>query len=203
MLINSKNVDSDLVKSLLKIENLDETLKFLYKNYYSLLEKFVLKNSGTKEDAQDVIQDTMIAFVEIVRQNKFREEAGINTLLYSIARNIWFAKIRKNKSQIGNIDTFTEKFEKHEPAISLQLEKQESLKYIMNLFETLGAACQQILTMYYFEELPMKEILLKTNYENEQVVRNKKVKCMKALTNKIELNPKMNEYLKTALQNLK
>ena len=47
----------------------------------------------------------------------------------------------------------------------------------------------------------MKEILQKVNYDNEQVLRNKKYKCLKGLINMVNSSPEIKENLKTALQN--
>ena len=45
----------------------------------------------------------------------------------------------------------------------------------------------------------MKEILDATDYENEQVVRNKKYKCLKQLEKMILEKPHLKETLKTLL----
>ena len=47
----------------------------------------------------------------------------------------------------------------------------------------------------------MKEILEKVSYGNEQVLRNKKYKCLKGLINMVNSSPAIMENLKTALQN--
>ena len=46
----------------------------------------------------------------------------------------------------------------------------------------------------------MKEIVKNMNYENEQVLRNKKYKCMKNLEQLLSGNPALVKKLKTALQ---
>ncbi len=203
MSIKINNDENEIIINLKRKENLNESIKFLYKKYYSLLEKYVLNNSGSKEDAEDVIQETMVAFVDIVQNDKYRDEAEIGTFLYAVARNIWLSKIRKNQADTNRDEKWAEQSSHFEKDISNQIEKQESLKFIEQLFDTLGETCKKILTLFYFEEAPMKVILEQVNFENEQVLRNKKSKCMKALTDKIELNPKLGNFLKKALQNLK
>jgi len=53
----------------------------------------------------------------------------------------------------------------------------------------LGEPCKKILTLFYYDNLSMKEIVEHLPYENEQVVRNKKYKCLQALTGLIKDNP--------------
>ena len=53
----------------------------------------------------------------------------------------------------------------------------------------MGESCRKILSLFYYENLSMKEIVSQMHYENEQVVRNKKYKCLQQLTDKIKQNP--------------
>ncbi len=193
----------EIISNIKTNQNLNQSVKYLYKQYYGLLEKYVLKNSGSKEDAEDVIQETMVAFIDMVQREKYRGESEIGTFLYAIARNIWLGKIRKNNADNNRNELWANEIKGFESDITFQIEKQESLKVIENLFSSIGEKCKKILTMFYYQEASMKEILLEVNFENEQVLRNKKSKCMKALTDKIEINPKLSEYLKKALQTLK
>lgn len=193
----------ELVSNIKNVQKLNQTVQYLYKQYYGLLEKYVCNNSGSKEDAEDVIQETMVAFIDMVQREKFRGESEIGTFLYAIARNIWLGKIRKNNADNNRNELWASEIISYEADISDQIEKQESLKVIENLFSSIGDTCKKILTMFYYQEASMKEILLEVNFENEQVLRNKKSKCMKALTEKIEINPKLSAYLKKALQTLK
>jgi hypothetical protein len=54
--------------------------------------------------------------------------------------------------------------------------------------------------LFYYENLSMKEIVDYLPYENEQVVRNKKYKCLQQLTGLIKNNPliagQINEIIK-------
>jgi hypothetical protein len=58
----------------------------------------------------------------------------------------------------------------------------------------LGESCKSLLTMVYYENLSYKEILERTHFESEQVIRNKKYKCMKELTDLIKDNPTLKNF---------
>jgi DNA-directed RNA polymerase specialized sigma subunit len=68
------------------------------------------------------------------------------------------------------------------------------------MLDKLGESCRKILMLFYYENLPMKEIVQHLHYENEQVVRNKKYKCLKELTEMVKANPliagQINELIK-------
>jgi DNA-directed RNA polymerase specialized sigma subunit len=57
------------------------------------------------------------------------------------------------------------------------------------MLNDLGESCKKILELFYYESLSMKEIVSHMHYENEQVVRNKKYKCLQQLTDKMKQNP--------------
>ena len=76
---------------------------------------------------------------------------------------------------------------------------REMKSQLMQLVDKLGEACKKILLAFYFENLSMREILNHLDYENEQVVRNKKYKCLKQLEQMMTGQPGLVKNLKSAL----
>jgi DNA-directed RNA polymerase specialized sigma subunit len=77
--------------------------------------------------------------------------------------------------------------------------KNESKKQVLSVLDELGETCRKILVHYYYDDLSMKEIFERMDYESEQVVRNKKYKCMKQLTQMLENNSTVKNSLKDFL----
>ena len=69
----------------------------------------------------------------------------------------------------------------------------------MQVIEQLGDSCKQVLLAFYYQELSVKEMLSFLPYENEQVVRNKKYKCLKKLEELLNQDPSLASNLKTIL----
>jgi len=69
----------------------------------------------------------------------------------------------------------------------------------VDLVGQLGDTCKKILLAFYYENLSMREILDLLDYENEQVVRNKKYKCLKQLEKMILEKPILKQTLKNLL----
>ena len=201
MRVEKDYTDDEIVHALGNSREMDAAIGFIYKNYYGLLEYYVVNNKGTKEDAADVIQETIVAFIEIVENNKYRGDASVKSFLYSITRNLWLSELRKRNSADNRNRIFEKgKDEIEEEAVS-QLIKSEYHKAIQDMFVRLGEKCKQLLTMVYYEDLSMKDILDKTtDYQNEQVLRNKKYKCMKQLEQMIEDNQDLKIQFKNALK---
>jgi hypothetical protein len=54
--------------------------------------------------------------------------------------------------------------------------------------------------LFYYENLSMKEILEHQPYDNEQVVRNKKYKCLLQLTELIKDHPLIGRQVKELIK---
>lgn len=193
--------DAELINDLKQPEKMNDAIRFLYKEFYFLLENYIVNNNGNKDDASDIIQETIIAFVEIVEANKFRGESSIKSFLFSIARNLWLSELRRRNSMNNRNRIFETGKDVIEQETIQHLIKREHYTDIQRLFEKLGEKCQQLLMLVYYEEMSMNDIVkLMPDYQNEQVLRNKKYKCMKQLEQMITSNDFLRAQLKNALR---
>ena len=161
----------------------------MYRNYFEMLKTIILSNNGNEEDAQDIMQEVFVAFIDLVRKEKYRKEASVRSFLYTLTRNMWFSEARRRSSALKRDTYFEDQKDDLEKDVTDYLEYSEGLKFVTNLFESLGEVCKKILTLFYFKDLPMREILEHVDYENEQVLRNKKYKCQRELIKRIEASP--------------
>lgn len=175
----------------------------LYEQHYGLLENLVLQNSGTEDDAADIIQESMLVLVQMITSEKFRGDSSIKSILYSIAKNKWISEIRKRKSTQSRHESYDSMDDKISPDVSEAITKQENLNYVMSLFGKLGDVCRKILQLYYYEELAMKEICEQLEFSSEQVLRNKKYKCLKSLTDSVKASAELSTTLQKILRNEK
>ena len=63
-------------------QNRGGSINYLYEKYFPLARSFVLKNSGTYEDAEDVFQDGLIALFKKVLIEPFATELQFEDLLF-------------------------------------------------------------------------------------------------------------------------
>jgi RNA polymerase sigma factor (sigma-70 family) len=180
--------------------DLNKAIRFMYENYYDTLKIYTVQNSGTEEDAQDVFQDALVAFIDVVKKEKFRGESSIKTFLYTINRNLWLNELKKRGRKLEREIIFEHQIDNIAKDILEKITENESRNEILHIVDTLGEKCKQILLAYYYENLSMKEILLQVEYETEQALRNKKSKCLKQLEEMLTLNPIMAKKLKSALR---
>jgi RNA polymerase sigma factor (sigma-70 family) len=184
-------------------QEMEQAIHYLYKNYQEFLGNFILSHGGNSQDADDLFQETIVSFIDMVKLNKFREEASIKTMLYTINKNLWYTEITKRGKTHKRELLYNTDNKEEEATIADYISGRESRVEILKIIEALGDSCKNILLLYYYENLSMKEILERTEYENEQVVRNKKYKCLKQLEQMITKDPLIYTKLLNALEYVK
>ena len=85
--------DITLVSQLLKKDR--RSAGVFYKTYAPKIKQYVHAKVGVYEDAEDVVQDILFAFLEACRD--FRGNSSIQTYLYSIAHHKVIDYYRKKK----------------------------------------------------------------------------------------------------------
>ncbi len=191
--------DRELVQNLRSGNRLNESIKTLYRDHFESLSWFIINNSGSQQDAEDVFQEVVLNFIELVQKDKFRGESSVKTFLFSMNKFMWLNELKRK----GRSDARELKYEnarnENEPDMGHQLADREARKKVMDVVEQLGETCKKILVLFYYENMPMKDILKTLDYENEQVVRNKKYKCLKQLEKMLTDNPGLKQTLKTLM----
>ena len=139
--------------------------------------KFVLKNSGTKEDAEDLYHDSVIILIEKLQSDNFVLTASIKTYLVAIAKNIWLKRLymKKNKIQISiDADEFCNLFDE-------DIDKEKSFfdkfqDYILQITDH----CQEIIEDYLSKK-NNEELFKKYGYKSKESYQTQKHKCIQQI----------------------
>lgn len=191
-----KYTDKELIAALGDPNGLNKAILFLYREYSVATCAYLIGHGASEQDAEDVFQETVLSFIEVVKKGKYRQEASIRTFLVSVARNIWLNDIKKKERAGIREKNFELGRDPHESDISHDIGDRERKRQLRQLLSKLGEPCKKLLTLYYYENLSMKELVEHLPYENEQVVRNKKYKCLQQLTGMIKENPAIAAQIK-------
>jgi RNA polymerase sigma factor (sigma-70 family) len=189
MRVAGKYTDAELIVAIKAERNLNKAIMYIYQQYAASTSSFIIHYGGSEQDADDVFQETVVSFIDVVKKGNFRMEASIKTFLVSVARNIWFNELKKRERSDRREKIFEHSRDQMEEDVSQQIGDLEKKRQLRELVNNLGEPCKKILMLFYYENLSMKEIVEHLPYENEQVVRNKKYKCLQALTGFIKNNP--------------
>ncbi len=200
MKLNRTLSDQEILEQIRSKTNPNQAISQLYDQHFGMLEHYILQNSGSQDDAADLIQEVMLVFVKLVSDEKYRGEASIKSLLYSICRNLWITELRKRKATAARNERYEGEKDLFDSTINEQISRTENLKFVMDLFDKLGEKCRQILTLFYYEDYSMKEICEKMDFSSDQVLRNKKYKCLQTLTDQVKSSPSLLKNLQKALR---
>lgn len=183
------NSDAGLLAAIRNKDTLDGAIRYIYQQYADTISSLIVNNSGNLQDAQDIFQETVVTFIETVNKDKFRGESSVKTFLVAIARNTWLNELKRRERADHREEMYEKNRPEEEPDVSQLISEREKKQQFRDLLGKLGESCKKILILFYYENLSMKEMLDHLPYENEQVVRNKKYKCLQQLTVLLKSNP--------------
>ena len=159
--------------SMLEVIYKENRLPFLF-----FAKKFKLPH----EDNVDVYQDAIIALRDNIVNGNLKEiKSSIKTYLFSIGKNMIFQKIKKSKKIVDipvdlvPIDDVSTEF------VIYEEDKSHKQRLVNSSFEKLGKKCQEVLKLFYYEGLTLEEIQHYFNYDNYNVVKSQKSRCLKTL----------------------
>jgi RNA polymerase sigma factor (sigma-70 family) len=187
----AKYSDEELVDAIANKSGMNQAIRYIYQSYFEDLSSLIIHNSGTRQDAEDTIQEVIVTFIDIIRNGKFRGESSIKTFLLSLTRNLWLNNLRKKERSSARDVIFEKQREQVEDNMLEHIAEREKKKQVLLLLDQAGEMCKKILLLFYFQEMSMKEMLAHLPYDNEQVIRNKKSKCLQKLSEQLKNNPSL------------
>jgi len=131
---------------------------FLVERYKHMVYTLTIRIVKNREEAEEVSQDTFVkAFKNL---EKFKGESKFSTWIYKIAYYASLDVLKKNKKFVNseNIEDFQEGNLGNVQDALEYLHEKERKNVINEALLKLNEDERVILTLYYFEELPVKEI---------------------------------------------
>lgn len=171
--VNQK--DKELQKRLRANEK--EALEFVYAEYRTDFLNYFKRYDITHINALDVYQDAIIAMRRnFVTSQLELKSSSVKTYLFGIGKNIVLKKIEKESRAAQLLE--------QEKETVMEIEEiypsERSILLSKNL-EKISESCRNILKLYYYRNLTIKEIVELTDYKDENTVRSHKSRCLKGL----------------------
>lgn len=162
----------------LKGEN-NAAFELLYKDHFRMVNRFVTNNKGRTDDAEDIFQDTMLVFLEKLRQDDFILTASIKTYIMAIAKNLWLKRLRTSYKEIEFTDSFDNKFFEE---ISLAIEHEKTYwEKLRSYLPLITIHCQKIIDDIFFQEKQIAQIQKEYGYSTKHNAQNQKHKCVEQI----------------------
>ena len=149
----------------------------IYTDNYGMIESFIIKNSGSPDDARDIFQETMIVLFEKAKKGDLSLSCQLKTYIYAISKRLWLKKLQQ-------LDRFYPAIENSEDSTSAdeeleQFEKRNNDLAIMeSALNKIGEPCKSLLESFYIQNRSMPEIARSFGYTNADNAKNQKYKCL-------------------------
>jgi RNA polymerase sigma factor (sigma-70 family) len=171
-----------------------EVLKFMYSKFFPGVNRFIRRNSGDSDAAFDIFQDSIMVFYKYVKQGKFDSRYDIGAFVFTVSKNLWFNKLRKENREVV-LQEFIDFSDSGNNIMDLLIARERE-EAVAAMLEALGKRCEELLRYTIFYRKKNSEICELMGFSTENAVKTRKYKCMQKLIAYIEERP----GLKNALQ---
>lgn len=156
--------DTDLISGLLSKQV--SAINYFVNNYQQFVFVLCVKILNDKEVAEEITQDVLIKCIE--RIDQFKGSSKLKTWVYTVARNETFNYIRIKKLETASItENISNSHYINDSTTSLDLDDLNGL--INSNFNKLPFDQKEILTLFYLEEMSLKEIAETTSLSESNV----------------------------------
>jgi RNA polymerase sigma factor (sigma-70 family) len=188
-------IAEDQIPKLMREGKDREVVPLLYRKVFPLVQKYITKRSGRKDDADDVFQDAMMIFYKQVIKDSFDSKYNVYGYLYRLSINCWINKVKK-ESRIELMDEMIESGSEEilEVRESMVSDKDDNL--LKSVFSDIGDKCIELLTYTIYYSLLMEDIMIRMGFTSVSAVKMQQQRCKQKLIKEIEKNPDLAERLK-------
>jgi RNA polymerase sigma factor (sigma-70 family) len=177
-------MSDDLIKAELSLEN-NKVLEQVYRENRGIFMSFAKRYNLPDEDIIDIYQDAIVALVEHAKKGKLSElNCAISTYLIGIGKFMLLKHLKKKRILFVPFD-----IEVNIEWDDLEhIQKEQQVQLLQTYFLKLGSHCQKILELFYYREKKLDDIVIALGYDNKDVVKSQKSRCIKQLRELIETN---------------
>jgi RNA polymerase sigma factor (sigma-70 family) len=163
-----------------RIQENDRTvLGEIYVKYERQVFNYIKNHGGDDFDAEDMLQESIIVLWQNVNNGKFDLSSKLGTYIVAVAKNKWWAHLRK-RNRISGLEITDNTIDSNENPLELVL-SIENEKIVQAAFDLIQPICKQLLMLFYFEEKSLEEIAKILKFSNTNVTKSKKYQCKKSL----------------------
>lgn len=167
------------IRKYLKIGQ-DSKLYEIYDLYKSAFFHYVNRFGLPKDDVLDIYQDAFIASRENARKGKLDHlTSSVKTYFFAIGKYMVFSKLKQDQKTVHMASMNL--IEDDVFAYEQEDEDNSDIMKIQAALEQVGGKCKELLTMFYYQGKKLDEIVLLMNYENKDVAKSQKSRCLKKI----------------------
>lgn len=173
------------------LNNDSRVLSKIYEKYSYKIVAMVKKNSGNADDAQDIIQETLVTIYHQAKEKGFVLTCPFDAYFYLLCKRRWLNELKKRGNNkvtiIDDVTSITE--EQTQQAEATEVFEQQHQLFELK-FKELGQKCQELLkTSFKIKSMEKVAEILGVSYG---YARKKKSQCMGKLTQLVKNSNEFN-----------
>lgn len=153
------------------------TVRALYKQHFPAIRTYVLQNSGTGNDAQDVFQEAMTVLWLKVKEGQLVPDSDPGGFLFRVAKYKWLDQVRSAAHKHMKVVHDDRALD---PVADAADDIEEKLARLRGVYDKLDDKCRTVLDQFYFERKDLATIAAGMGVEEESI-RTIKYRCMMKL----------------------
>ena len=148
---------------------------------FKISRRWILDNSGTIQDAEDITQEAILVLYHKSNMKGFVLTVKPTTFLMGVVKCLWYKELR-SKNKFGYLDSdITDVEDVYWDAIESANKGSTYFLALQKSMERLGKNCQKLIEMFYYERQSMDEIYMRLGYSGSDAAKTTKSRCMKKL----------------------
>jgi|ERR1051326_3653330 RNA polymerase sigma-70 factor (ECF subfamily) len=144
-----------------------EAEALLYEKFSARVYFTALSETHSKEDAEDARAETFLRVIQALRQDKLHSADSLFAFIVGITLNV-IRELVRQKYRADSLEDYEDDIARDDSMESAFLDAETS-RMLEKAAQQLKPREQQLLRMYYFEELPKEEIARKLGIKAERV----------------------------------
>ena len=153
------------------------TVRSLYQKHFPAVRQYVLQNSGTGRDAQDMFQEAMAVLWLKVKEGTLVPDSDPGGFLFRVAKFKWLDQVRSAAHKHMKVVHDERVLERADEAFD---DVEERLSRLRGVYDKLDDKCRTVLDQFYFERKDLATIAASMGVEEESI-RTIKYRCMMKL----------------------
>jgi RNA polymerase sigma factor (sigma-70 family) len=160
----------------------------IYKKFVPKVVHYIKMNSGDEDNAQDVIQEVLIAIYKQAKESNLQLTCPFDAYFFLLCKRRWLNELKKSSNK--EVTLQDENVSKDESLQEMLFQTElftEKQALFEKMFQKLGEKCQEVLKLSFVTKT-MEEVAAKLNV-TYAYVRKKKSLCTGQLTQMIQESP--------------
>lgn len=189
-----EDINRTIVECIKNRQN-DKALSYLYSHTLKKVKGYILNNSGSQDEANDIFQDAVIIFFKSVIENKFEHSSSVDAYIFTISKNLWI-NAAKRKRTLVHVDIEDQHLSAETDSQLDNMISKEKRSALNIAYSKLDEACRKLLGMVAYEKLSMKELQVKMELTSENAAKTMHYRCKQSFHKIIKENSDLLTILK-------